>query len=95
MLITQEKCLESMAVKSSWYVYMVRCKDDSLYTGISTDVSRRVEEHNSDLKGAKYTKARQPVTLVYKKRCKDRSGASKAEAALKHLSRTEKLKLLN
>ncbi len=81
---------------SSWYVYMLRCADDSLYTGITTDVKRRVEEHNFDnKKGAKYTKARRPVELVYKKRCKDRSSAASVEAALKKLSRPEKENLLD
>ena len=78
----------------AWYVYMVRCSDDSLYTGVTTDVERRVGEHNSILKGAKYTKARQPVELVYKKRKKNRSYAQKEEAQLKKLSRAEKLLLL-
>jgi len=73
-----------------WYVYMVRCNDDSLYTGVATDVYRRVEEHNGKEKGAKYTRARQPVELVYKKRCRDRSSAQKQEASLKQLTRAEK-----
>lgn len=80
---------------SMWYVYMVRCSDSSLYSGITTDPKRRLEEHNSDnKKGAKYTKARRPVELVYKKRCTDRSSAASAEAALKQLSRDEKEKTI-
>lgn len=78
----------------SWYVYMLRCSDDSLYTGVTTDLQRRVAEHNSKTKGAKYTKARQPVILVYFKRSKDRSKAQIKEAELKKLSRSEKLLLL-
>lgn len=79
----------------AWYVYMVRCKDGSLYSGITTDTKRRVVEHNHDnKKGAKYTRVRRPVELVYKKRCKDRSRAASAEAALKQLSRIEKQNLL-
>lgn len=74
---------------------MVRCADDTLYSGITTDVKRRVEEHNSSDKAAKYTRARQPVELVYQKRCKDRSSAASKEAALKKLSRSEKLKLIS
>ena len=78
-----------------WYVYMLRCSDNTLYTGITTDVERRVGEHNTDnKKGAKYTKARRPVTLIYKKRCKDRSTASQTECQLKQLTRKEKEKLL-
>lgn len=80
----------------SWYVYMLRCRDNTLYSGITTDVKRRVEEHNFDnKKGAKYTKPRRPVTLVYKKRCPDRSKAASEEAALKQLTKTEKEKLVN
>ncbi len=81
----------------TWFVYMVRCSDDSLYTGVATDVERRVQEHNGVFKnkGAKYTKARRPVELVYKKRKKNRSYAQKEEAVLKALSRTEKLQFLN
>ena len=81
----------------SWFVYMMRCNDDTLYTGITTDLERRVAEHNGVPvgKGAKYTKARRPVALVYKKRCKDRSSAGKAEAALRKLTRQEKLILVD
>lgn len=78
----------------SWYVYMVRCADESLYTGITTEVKRRVAEHNGETtgvdKGAKYTKARRPVMLVYQKRCKDRSAAAIAEATLRKLTKKEK-----
>ena len=49
----------------SWYVYVVRCRDDSLYTGITTELERRIEEHNHSPKGARYTRARRPVELVY------------------------------
>ncbi|MDA8597231.1 GIY-YIG nuclease family protein [Candidatus Pacebacteria bacterium] len=78
----------------SWYVYMLRCKDNSLYSGITTDVERRVSEHNTDnVKGAKYTKPRRPVELVYQKECADRSSGASAEAALKQLSKAEKEKL--
>ena len=79
-----------------WYVYMVRCSDDSLYTGVATDVERRVREHNGEFKnkGSKYTKARRPVALVYKKRKKNRSYAQIEEAQLKTLTRNEKLLLL-
>lgn len=77
-----------------WFVYMLRCSDDSLYTGVTTDVTRRVAEHNGTTKGAKYTKARQPVTLVYTKKAKDRSGAQIKEAQIKKMSREDKLALL-
>ncbi|MFT5037100.1 MAG: putative endonuclease [Candidatus Azotimanducaceae bacterium] len=80
--------------KSHWYVYMLRCADNTLYSGITTDLVRRVSEHNGDKKGAKYTKARRPVSLVYNKKCKDRSAAGQAEAALRKLTKAEKEKLV-
>ncbi len=78
-----------------YYLYILECKDKTLYTGITTDVTRRVEEHNSSTLGAKYTKARRPVKLVYQKKYRDRSSATKAEASIKKLSRNKKLELLN
>ena len=70
---------------------MVRCVDNSLYTGIAKDVERRILEHNSgDTSGAKYTKARRPVELVYQEACKSRSIARKREYEIKQLSRQEK-----
>jgi len=79
----------------SYFVYIVRCSDDTLYTGITTDLSRRVGEHNSkEGKSAKYTRARQPVTLVYSEKYDDRSSASKREAEVKKLSRKEKLEII-
>ncbi len=77
-----------------YYVYIVKCADATYYTGIAKDVKRRLEEHNTSPKGAKYTKARRPVTLVYKEPCEDRSGASKREYAIKRLKRQEKEKLV-
>lgn len=78
---------------SLWYVYMVRCADGSLYTGITTEVTRRVAEHIGP-KAAKYTRARQPVVLVYKEMTKTRSTAAVREAALKKLPRTAKETLI-
>lgn len=74
----------------SYYVYIVRCADDTLYTGITTDVKRRVLEHNSSEIGAKYTRARQPVTLAYSSEFADRSLASKEEFRIKHMTRSQK-----
>lgn len=80
---------------SNWYVYMLRCADNSLYTGITTDVERRVAEHNgSDKLAARYTRARRPVNLVWKELHINRSSASKREAALKKMSRPAKEQLL-
>lgn len=79
---------------SSWYVYILECKDGTLYTGVTTDLSRRVEEHNSSTKGARYTRVRRPVSLRYSEAHDTRSEACKREAALKQLSREGKLALL-
>lgn len=81
-------------MKSTYYVYILACADGSLYTGIATDVKRRLVEHNSSVHGAKYTKARRPVSLVYKEKCKNRSEASKREYAIKQLSRQQKKALI-
>ena len=78
-----------------YFVYIVKCSDATLYTGITTDLKRRVYEHNNSDKAAKYTKVRRPVKLVYYEECIDRSSASKREYLIKHLSRKEKLKLIN
>jgi len=77
-----------------WQVYILECADKTLYAGIATDLKRRVLEHNETGKGAKYTKARRPVNLVYSKKFKDRSTASREEARIKKLSRQEKLELI-
>lgn len=78
-----------------YYLYILECADKTLYTGITVDLERRVKEHNTSKLGAKYTKARRPVKLVYSKKFRNRSTASKAEAKIKMLSREEKLKLLS
>ncbi len=77
----------------SWYVYVLRCADGTLYTGSTDDVARRLAVHNSG-KGAKYTRARLPVEVVYIEVCESYSAALKREYAIKQLSRSEKLKLL-
>lgn len=75
---------------------MVRCSDNSLYTGIAKDVERRINEHNSDDKlGAKYTKGRRPVTLVYQEACESRSVATRREYEIRQLSRKDKNILLS
>jgi len=79
----------------SYFVYILKCNDDSFYTGIAIDVDKRVNEHNNSSKGAKYTKARRPVKLLYKEKYKDRSSACKREYAIKQLSRDEKKVLIN
>ena len=76
----------------TWKLYILRCGDGTLYTGITTDVERRLEEHGSG-KGAKYTRGRAPLKLVYSEICGDHSTALKREAEIKKLSREEKLKM--
>ncbi len=78
------------------YVYMLKCADSSLYTGYTTDPKRRVAEHNGEGKkpGARYTRPRRPVKLVFKKYFMSRSKAMSFEANLKQLSREEKLNLI-
>jgi len=78
-----------------YYVYILCCNDDTLYTGIATDLERRVKEHNTSAKGAKYTRVRRPVSLVYSETYPDRSSASKREYEIKKkMSRVEKLVLI-
>ena len=78
---------------ASWFVYIVRCRDGSLYTGISNDVDRRLAAHNGG-RGARYTRSRRPVTLVHLERRRSRSAALRREAAIKALGRPQKLALL-
>ena len=77
-----------------YYLYIVRCADKTLYTGIAKDVKKRVSEHNNSDNGAKYTKARRPVKLMYQRRFCSRSMALRAEAQIKRLSKNEKLVLI-
>jgi len=77
-----------------YYVYIVKCSDETLYTGITTQLDRRIEEHNNSKKGAKYTRARRPVVLVYSEEYADRCTASKREYEIKKkMTRKEKLNL--
>jgi putative endonuclease len=76
-----------------WSVYMVICSDNTIYTGISNNVVRRVRNHNLG-KGASYTKVRRPVTLVWAEECGTQGDALRREAAIKRLSRAEKLNII-
>lgn len=78
---------------NSWFVYILQCKDKTLYTGITNNIDRRLKQHNQG-KGAKYTKTRTPVTLVYIASGFNRSTAAKEERRIKSLSRKEKLILI-
>lgn len=77
-----------------WYTYILQCADDTLYTGITTDLERRLSEHNTSNKGAKYTKTRRPVTLKYWETFDNKSTASIREHQIKKLSRKSKLTLI-
>lgn len=80
--------------QSSWSVYILKCNDDTLYTGITIDLDRRIDEHNNSTKGAKYTRIRRPVKLIYSEIKEDKSSASKREYEIKKLSREQKLELV-
>ena len=78
----------------TYSVYLVKCADASLYCGIAMDVSARVTQHNASKRGARYTKSRRPVALVYAEPCGSRSDALKREIAIKKLSRIAKQQLI-
>ena len=80
-------------METNWYLYILRCGDGTLYTGITTDVEKRLEAHRSG-KGAKYTRGRSPLELAYQEVCGNHSDALKREAAVKKLSRKQKETLL-
>lgn len=78
-----------------WFVYILRCADNSLYTGITTDINKRLKQHNGIEKcGAKYTRGRQPVMLIYQESSISRSSASKREIEIKRLPKVQKEKLI-
>lgn len=81
-------------MKPAWFVYIVQCADRSFYTGIARDVLKRNVEHNSPHGGAKYTRARQPVSLVYSESHTSRSSALKREHQIKRMSRLGKKALI-
>lgn len=78
----------------SYFVYILECSDKTLYTGITKDINKRLEEHNSNEKGAKYTKARRPVKLLYEESSLNRSTASKREYEIKKFTKLQKLQLI-
>lgn len=89
------RAVPEVSPQSSWFVYLLRCRDDSLYCGITKDLDKRLIEHNSPDKGAKYTRGRQPVQLVYAETLASRAEASKRESRIKRMSRDEKKALLS
>ena len=82
-----------MATDKQWILYILRCKDDTLYTGITDDLPRRLKAH-SEGKGAKYTRGRGPLTLCYQENCEDHSAALRRELQIKKLTRSEKIQLI-
>lgn len=80
-------------MEKKWNLYILRCGDGSLYTGIAVDVERRLQMHRSG-KGAKYTRGRGPLELVYREECEDHSAALKRELAVKALTKEEKENLI-
>ncbi len=88
---TPSKEKSSTPGNSQWSVYILRCADNSLYTGVTTDINRRLDQHNGIIKnGAKYTRNRQPVELVYQEDSSSRSEACKREYVIKCLNKSEK-----
>jgi len=79
----------------NWYVYLVRCSDGTLYTGITKDLEKRIAAHTSGKDGAKYTRSRRPVKLVYSTRVESKSAAAKLEYQLKRLPISQKQRLVN
>jgi putative endonuclease len=84
-----------MATPSLWYVYMLHCSDGTLYTGVTTDLERRLREHNRGPRGARYTRARRPVTLAYHEVAASRAAACRREWELRQLSRGQKQALVS
>ncbi|MEA3374255.1 MAG: GIY-YIG nuclease family protein [Campylobacterota bacterium] len=78
-----------------YYVYILRCSDNTFYTGITTNLDKRIDEHNTSPKAAKYTRSRRPVTLIYHETSENRSEATKREMAIKKMTRQEKEKLVS
>lgn len=84
-----------LSSEPTWFVYMVCCADATLYTGITTDLDKRIKQHNSPRGGARYTRGRQPVSLVYFEQLANRSLASKREYEIKKLTTQEKQLLIH
>jgi putative endonuclease len=83
-----------MKSKKEWYVYVLECGDGTLYTGVTTNLDRRFEEHKNGI-GSKYTKSKKAKKIIYFENCSSRSEAGKRETAIKHMTRKEKLSLIS
>jgi len=86
--------IKTLLTKNMYHLYILKCADNTLYTGITVNLDRRIEEHNNSKLGSKYTKARRPVRLVYSKKYRNRSTASKEENRIKQLTREKKIELI-
>jgi len=84
-----------MTTNNAWCVYLLRCNDNSLYTGITTNIERRLHQHNHTKLGAKYTRAKRPVTLVFIETAVDKSTASKREYQIRKLAKIKKEQLVS
>ena len=93
MVMTQFPLKKSRLGKGSWVLYILECRDQTLYTGISRDLKRRLEQHRKG-RASRYTRGRGPVKLIYQEYCDERSAALKREAAIKSLSRAGKMRLV-
>ena len=94
MIISVTEPVITASILPKWYIYIVECRDKSLYTGITNDLKKRIKTHNEG-KGAKYTRAKRPVVLKYYESTSDKSSALKREIEIKKLSRNQKIKLIN
>lgn len=94
--VTRLAKLNQTAIRNwrKWFCYVVRCADGSLYTGITTDLARRVQQHNTARSGAKYTRSRRPVSLVYAEQCASRTEAAVRECQIKKLNRSQKQEMV-
>lgn len=92
--MTKEEQLLSSEPTPTWHVYIVSCNDNSYYTGITTDPLRRIEEHNSPKKGARYTRSRRPVIMVYSEKAASRAVATRRENQIKKLTPSGKKQLI-
>lgn len=92
--LSRNGILSFMNIPFPYSLYILRCNDGTYYTGITSEIERRVAEHNTSPKGAKYTRTRRPVELVYQEICADKSTALKREREIKKLNRIQKTELI-
>ncbi len=91
MKSSEQPLKKSPPLSTAWFVYLLRCADQSLYCGITTNLEKRLKQHNGDLVGgAKYTRVRQPCRLAYSEKALDRSSASKREVEIKKMTKAQK-----